>query len=392
MNNCFCNKCKKTCDCGPQKPNNNPCGGGCGSCGPAKYGCAFDIQVSPYDPSTWIFDFCGCLYKIKAPTLNETCTTLHTNYSNSTLVLNGECGKSIITGDQLGNIINIDALRNVEIEDAESCDFLVFDPGCINCGDGCKPIEAKWRNYHIPDAGDCEIEVDDDGYYHVLIKDDCGCIRECRLPVVPDDSTIVDYTRDSVPDDPDYPWYYGCYNDTINLYLEQNVAKWFGKYPLEVTVNYGIQSIKSDLCPNTNFRSLIVPVVEGTSINVQMMSSILQGQSLGYDGTPALPWGSMSLRSSFTFIVPKGKDAYLHHEFRIRTNPSWPNYALNPTYDGIIVPSSEVTTVNTLRWPASRLNALQIIVRPVRSTPNFDPVKDAERSQLDYPTDEYPTV
>ena len=25
-----------------------------------------------------------------------------------------------------------------------------------NVGDGCKPKNARWKNYHIPDAGDCE--------------------------------------------------------------------------------------------------------------------------------------------------------------------------------------------------------------------------------------------
>lgn len=370
-----CNHCTK-----------DPCG--CNRCEPARYSCGFDIQADPFDASTWLINNCGKIERIKVPK-NETCTNLSADFSTTTLIYNGECGQNIITGKQLGGLINLNDLRDVEVPSPDSCDILVFDPGCTDCGNGCKPKPAMWRNYHIPDAGDCEIPVDANGYYHVLVKDDCGCIKECRLPVIPDGSTIINYTRDSVPDDPDYPWYYGSYNDTINLHLAQNASNWFGKYDLEVTVYYGVQSIKSDNCPNVNFRSLLVPVVQGDAINTSMMSSILQGQSMTYAQTPAMPWGSMSLRGSFSFIVPKGKEAYLHHEFRLRSNPSFPNYALNPTYDGKKVPDAELVTPNLLSWPASRLNALQAVVKPARGVSNFDPVVDQERSQLDPAVDNY---
>lgn len=392
MNNCNCNKCKKTCDCGPQKPSNNPCGGGCGSCGPAKYGCAFDIQVSPYDPSTWIFNYCGCLYKIKAPSINETCTKIYTNYSNSTLIYDGECGKSIIDGCTLGNIIELDCLRNVEISDVQSCDLLVFDPGCFGCGDGCKPIEAKWRNYHIPDADDCVLELDSEGFYKVLSKDDCGCIYECKLPVKPEDEDKIIYLRDSVPDDPDYPWYYGCYNENaIGLHLRENVPKWFGKYDLEVTINYGIQVIISHNCINTNFRSLVIPVLEDGTADPMNDAVVLQGPSAWIDHPErGLPWGTMSLRASLTFVVPKGKEATLHHEFRLRSAGSFPTWELNPTYDGIRVPDNLLDPPNQIPWTASRLNALQAIIKPTSGEADKHPVTDAIRNQLDPVVDSYP--
>lgn len=372
----------------------DPCG--CNKCEPARYSCGFSIQADPHDKSTWLFNYCGQLHRVKIPKIYETCTNLSVDYSSSSLIYNGECGQDIITGSQLGSIINLDDLRDVEVPDADSCDILVYDPGCSDCGDGCKPRPAMWRNYHIPDAGDCEIELGDDGYYKVLVKDDCGCIRECRLPVIPDGSTIINYTRDSVPDDTDFPWYYGSYNDTIHLYLAQNAPQWFGKYDLEVTVNYGIQIIKSHLCPNVNFRSLLVPAIEGdpTGINVEMFSSILQGASATRDNNNEImiPWGTISLRGSTTFIVPKGKDAYLHHEFRLRDKTSHSSYALNPTYDRKKVPADIVSQVDQIPFNASRLNALQVIVKPSRGISNLSPVKDAERDLLDYPNDEYVTT
>lgn len=369
----------------------DPCS--CNRCEPARYSCGFDIQVDPFDSSTWLINNCGKIERIKVPR-NETCTNLSADFSTTSLIYNGECGQNIITGKQIGELINLDDLRDVEVPNADSCDILVFDPGCTDCGNGCKPKPAMWRNYHIPDAGDCEVEPDADGYYHVLVKDDCGCIRECRIPVVPDGSTIINYIRDSVPDDTDYPWYYGQYNDTINLHLAQNASQWFGKYDLEVTVNYGIQVIKSHVCPNVNFRSLMVPTVQDTEINVERMASILQDASATRDNNDEImiPWGTISLRGSITFIVPKGKEAYLHHEFRLRTKDSHSDYAVNATYDGKRVPPEIVAVVDNIPYNASRLNALQIAVKPARGINRLNPVVDAERAQLDPAVDEYPNI
>lgn len=377
-----CNNCNR---CG-----DDPCS--CGGCKPARYSCDFSIQVDPFNPYVWLFDNCGKLSRVDIPKIPETCTHLSANFSAASLIYDGECGKDIITGRQIGQLINLDDLRDVEAPDADSCDLLVFDPGCAECGDGCKPKPAMWRNYHIPDAGDCEVEPDDDGYYHVLIKDDCGCIKECKIPVVPNGSAVINYIRDSVPDDPDFPWYYGCYNDTINLHLAQNVPQWFGKYDLEVTVNYGIQAVKSTASKCVNFRSLMVPVVAGTSINVAKMSSILQDDTTYSASGPEIPWASKSMRGSISFIVPKGKEAYLHHEYRLRTVDSHAAYYLNSTYDGKRVPDDIAGQIDTMPYNASRLNALQIIAKPARGISNLNPVVDTERGQLDAPVDEYPNI
>lgn len=113
-------------------------------------------------------------------------------------------------------------------------------------------------------------------------------------------------------------------------------------------------------------------------------------------GTTArdIPWGSASLRGSFTFLVPKGKEAYLHHEFRLRSAVSsetpWPGYYSCPK-NGQRVPDSEAT-INSVLYPASRLNALQVIVEPTVGATDYDPVADTIRSQLDAPNDVIPNV
>ena len=384
MMNC-CNKCSS---CG-----GDPCS--CG-CKPAKYGCDFNIMANPFDASVWNVTINGATTKVKIPKINETDTKLSTNYTSASLIYNAERHTDIITGAQLGALINMEDLRDTETSAADSCDLLVYNPYCSDCGDGCAPKNARWTNYHIPDAGDCEIEVDDEGYYHVLIKDDCGCIRECRLPVIANGSIAISYMRDSVPDDPDFPWYYGIYNDTINLHLAENAATYFGKYDLEITVNYSIQVVHSTASPNTNFRSLLVPVADGSEIDPTMFSSILQSQSTtNLSGAPYIPWGTVCLRGSLVFYVPKGREAYLHHEFRLITKESAaagsPYYATNPL-DGQKVPDNVAGSVDQMLYTASRLNALQIVVKPARGTSNTNPVVDAERSQLDPAIDVYPNL
>lgn len=269
------------------------------------------------------------------------------------------------------------------LEKPENCSLLVFSPNCA-------APTGEWQAYTIPDSGDCVIEPDENGYYNVLVKDDCGCIKECRMPVIPSGMAALNYQRDSVPDDPDFPWYYGCYNDRINLHLADNAPQYFGKYDLKVTINYGVQAIKSDKFNfNYNWRSLVVPVVEGEEIRTSTSSSILQNWAMSSAaGEADIPWGTSSLRGTITFIVPKGKEAYLHHEYRVRTNASFPNYYTG-AWDGQKVPDSEAT-LNNAQHPASRLNALQVLIEPTQGSTDYDPAKDEYRDRLDSPVDSLP--
>ena len=384
MNDNCCNKCNSCNPC-------NKCGG---SCCPAKYNCSFNIEMSPYDEYTWIVTTCGMPHKVKIPKFPETCTSLSVNGTDATLVYKGECDTDIITGEQLGSIIRLNDLKDVDASMPDHCSMLVFDPFCAECGDGCTSPADMWKPYSIPDAGDCVIPLDEDGYYKVLVKDDCGCIKECRLPAKPDDEDKIIYLRDSTPEDPDYPWYYGIYNEKINLYLAKNVPKWFGKYDLEITVNYDVQVILSYKCKNTNYRSLVVPCVEGQRGDAAYDSSILQGQSTWEDKISPMrgtPWGTVTQRSSITFVVPKGKEAYLHHEFRLRSAESFPKYVENPL-DGQKVPDEIASQYNVIPWTASRLHALQCIIKPTSGEVDKNPTRDEIRNQLDHWEDWYPNI
>ena len=377
-------------DCNCKKDCCDPCKKGC--CDPARFSSDFSLTPDANDPHYWWVCLNGLTKKIRVPNIAETGTYLDLDCTNKTLTYYGETEKQVFDGSQLGCLLELNDISDVNAEHPEPCSMLVYNPGCGGCP--CDPEEDTWQPYKIPDAGDCEIEPDDDGYYHVLVKNDCGCIEECRMPIIAPDSTIINYVRDSVPVDPDFPWYYGVYNDTINLHLEQNAPKYFGKYDLEVTVYYGIQVLHPTPAKNTNFRSLLVPAIVGeNNINVERMASILQDDSTVSFNAPVIPWGSKSMRGSFSFIVPKGKDAYLHHEFRLISLESamaHPTAYERSQYDGQRVPDDVAAQVDHMVWTASRLNALQVIVKPVNGYPNMEPTVDPERSQLDYGEDVYP--
>lgn len=444
----YCNSCNSCSKCGQN------CGGACGKgCGKPDCTCPI-LSWMPHTKGTLVWKDNKCNSSIDlCPAVTNCQTVTHMDWNNQTGCIEFQNEKYISSDGAEGSLervcvsdflpfIGLNDLNDVEFDDslAGNCYELIYHKD-ISCGDGCKskndhwsnfntntpgaktfsmdylrgatedgcPVyldkpdncsllmfspsctapSGEWQPYKIPEAGNCTMEPDADGYYHVLKRDDCGCPVECKMPIMPGGMAALNYQRDSVPDDPDFPWYYGNYNDKINLHLAENAPRYFGKYDLKVTVNYGVQAIKSDNVPNYNWRSLVVPVAEGESVQTAKAASILQTSCIY---TPAsstnIPWGSTALRGSFSFIVPKGKEAFLHHELRIRTNASFPNYYTG-SWDGKRVPDAEAT-LNHVLHPATRLNALQVLIEPTQGSTDYDPVADAYREQLDAPIDSYP--
>lgn len=401
-----CNSCNKGCNpCNYHKKNND---------------CEefFDLGWVPNTGCTMALTINGQTKTLPLKEGIENCETItHMSQNSETgcieffnelyLSSEGERGaiESICPQD-IAKFINLDDLADVNAPDPNNCDLLVFNPGCNGnqCEDPCAD-DFQWRNYTIPRADDtgCVMEPDADGFHKVLTLDECGCIQECKLTVA--GPVVADYHRDSVPDDPDWPWYYGCYNETIDLHLEQN-SPYFNKTPLKVTIIYGIQAIKPRAMANYNFRSLLVPTIKGENVPVTTDASILQddcsavhGSSLvdgPYHDKDRIPWASKSMRGMITFLVPKGKGITLHHEFRIRTAesevPGGPGYAFNAEYDGKRVPDNLVGAVDLMPYGGSRLNALQVITEPAMITKHLTPALDPAKNKLDAPVDVYPPL
>ena len=158
----------------------------CNSCDPCnrcKRACMkpyFNLFADPYDPNYWLWEMNGESGKVKVPSFNETDTKLSVDYSNSALNYSAERHVDTITGEQLGSIINLDDLRDVDATHPDACSILVFNPGCGLCP--CAPDEEMWKKYSIPDA-DEELQPDSQDRYKVLTKTDCGCIEEKYLHI-----------------------------------------------------------------------------------------------------------------------------------------------------------------------------------------------------------------
>lgn len=221
----------------------------------------------------------------------------------------GETDKVYIC-DMLG-LGKLSCLGDVAIDNPQPCDIMVYHPFCgsNDCEDCNIDKKNKWVNYHIPDAGDCELQPDASGHYKVLTKDACGCIKECKLKNTDD---VFQYSlRDSVPNDPDWPFTYGQYTEDIDLMLEQKVPELFGKTDLKVTIEYSFGIQHCNRGQNLNFKSVASPVIEGMPVDHYRNAWITQMNNL-------FPWGSWEAQTSRTVLVPKGKKLRLNHQVSLK--------------------------------------------------------------------------
>lgn len=116
-----CNECNNLCDKG---------------CKPARYSHGFPTCSSVFDQD------------------GETDTKLSLDVSGATLNYAAERHTDIITGKQLGSIINLPDLRDVNFDydfDAMCAEFIYHKYG--DCGDGCQSLENAWNLFSIDQDG-----------------------------------------------------------------------------------------------------------------------------------------------------------------------------------------------------------------------------------------------
>lgn len=137
---CDCNS-KKKCDCL--------------GCKPARYGdCSFDIQANPYNSHEWIVTANGMSHRVTLPPTNETDTKLSINSTNATMNYAAERHSDTITGSQIGDIVKLDDLRDVNFDPTftGTCSELVFRK-YADCGEGCESPKDKWSGFNINTTG-----------------------------------------------------------------------------------------------------------------------------------------------------------------------------------------------------------------------------------------------
>ena len=348
------------------------CGGGCppSGCNKSRFQWGFGgdnrcflmgrldgVDVKPLDLCSWLY-------------CHETDTNMRLvpNGKDSYVQYNSERDINGCNGDtaepdriyicDMLNLGSLSCLGDVTEDEPQSCDILVFDPCCDD--ESCEACIGsdnvkKWKPYHIPDAGDCVMEADENGYFKVLTKSDCGCITECKFK---DTGETIQYVlRDSYPDDPDWPFRYGNYSENIPLLLSNHAAKFFGKSDLEVRIEYAFGVARPTSSPDVNVRSLVVPTQTGGVSDVMTQAIVLQG-------TTALPWAVWESQASKTILVPKGREVHLAHTVQVRSNSSYPNMFVTAhdggSYNGVSPAGPALANFN-------RLHALVITVRPTRA-------------------------
>lgn len=162
-----CDKCNK---------RNEPCG------------CAepvFSIEAMPDDPDLMRFNVNGksIWYDWESVTkAGETCTTININAVDRTLDYHGECSDQTISAKELGSILHLGDLGDVDAN-------TITDNGILNyrktgdCGEGCEGIGDGWVSSN-------PIEVGGESLDYILGSDSDGKMKSLMPPT---DTTTFSY-------------------------------------------------------------------------------------------------------------------------------------------------------------------------------------------------------
>lgn len=134
MTNCNCNKCV---ECRGKKKCPSPCG-----CGEP----VFSIEAQSDDPTVLRFNVNGKSVWYDFDSLvkaGETCTTLNTDAVARTLNYHGECQDNVISAHDLGAILHLADIGDVNIEALDDYGILNYRKDA-NCGEGCEGIANGW--------------------------------------------------------------------------------------------------------------------------------------------------------------------------------------------------------------------------------------------------------
>lgn len=126
-------------------------------------GCAepvFSIEAMPDDPTVLRFNVNGkSVWYDFEPVIKtgETCTTLNVDTVNRTLNYHGECGDQTIAAKELGSILHLGDLGDVNAN-------TITDNGILNyrkdgdCGEGCEGIGDGWVSSNPIEIGGENLE------------------------------------------------------------------------------------------------------------------------------------------------------------------------------------------------------------------------------------------
>lgn len=164
-----CNRCEQPCvKCRGEKKCGNPCG------------CAepvFSIEAMPDDPSLLRFNVNGksVWYDFEPVVADaQTCTTLTVDTVNRVLNYHGECGDNTISARELGSILHLADIGDVDANSIDDYGILNYRKD-TNCGEGCEGINNGWVSTNPIDVGGSSLD-------YILGSDDKGALKSLLPP------------------------------------------------------------------------------------------------------------------------------------------------------------------------------------------------------------------
>lgn len=161
MNDC-CNKCGKT-----------PCG--CNPCGVAKP--VIDVQALPDDPLTLTFNVngVGTEYDFRSIVQQgQTDTSITVDQVKRVLTYMAERHTDTISAKELGSILHISDLGDVDISNVDSNSLFVYQKNS-DCSRGCDGVSNKWTGWNAT-------ENLVDSFQYIAGFDAAGAIKSLSTP------------------------------------------------------------------------------------------------------------------------------------------------------------------------------------------------------------------
>lgn len=147
----------------------------CSSCGTP---CSQSVCNSCKKAARYNKNLLDCPNPFGGDNNQETDTSLSTDYSGAKLVYKGERHTDELLGSQLGELINLGDLRNVDTDSNTDamCSELIFHR-YGNCGKGCRSMEDRWTRFSLDDDG-----AKTDGLAYVRGVNVYGCPQYLDVP------------------------------------------------------------------------------------------------------------------------------------------------------------------------------------------------------------------
>lgn len=169
MMNELCNNCHNPCvECRCGKKCKNTCG-----CSEP----VFSIEAMPDDPSLLRFNVNGksVWYDFEPVVADaQTCTTLTVDVVNRVLNYHGECGDYTISANELGNILHLADIGDVDANSIDEYGILNYRKDS-NCGEGCEGISNGWVSTN-------PVDVAGESLDYILGADSKGALKSLLPP------------------------------------------------------------------------------------------------------------------------------------------------------------------------------------------------------------------